>query len=169
MLKQVDAHRLRRDLILADRLKGASIGGVDQQHHQCDADSSDDKRGKQNRQTKQFREGWHLIKAIGAVCNGIHLRAGKNGADDLGKSKRGNRQIIAFQTQHRDTDQCGKSRSDQAAGNQRQKWICRLEPRRASLHRLFHRPNSRRDPIHIVNAVQACDRDHQNRRDIRSD
>ena len=32
MLEQVDAHRLRRDLVVTDGLKGSAVRGVDQQN-----------------------------------------------------------------------------------------------------------------------------------------
>ena len=61
VLEQVDPHRLRRDLIIADRLKCSAIGRVDQKHDQRDAKSREN-----NREQRRF-VGREFTQNVGAV------------------------------------------------------------------------------------------------------
>ena len=96
MLKQVDAHRLRRDLILADRLKGASIGGVDQQHHDPDAhchQQEGHKGGKAQHHLPigvldvEAGEGGKALQRVGAVGDRAQPVPLEDGPDDLRKAR----------------------------------------------------------------------------------
>ena len=71
MFEQIDAHRLRRDFIIADRLESSSVGGVDQKDDQRDAQPRENDR-KQRRFV-----GREITQNIGTVCHraqGIPLK-----------------------------------------------------------------------------------------------
>ena len=113
MVRKVDAHGLSRHFIVADRLEGAAVGGVHQQH-----DARDKRAGKQHVRacTGEIGIALEQVRAVGDGTERVPL---EEGAQDLGEAERCNGEIIALETQHRKTDQIRKQRRDQTADEQR--------------------------------------------------
>ena len=86
-MEQAHAHSLSSDFILADGLKGASIGGVDkagdkQENYSCYQEN-----------IPHIVNSWNILDAQRAI--GKALRIGNNDTDNFGKAQCGNGQIVA--------------------------------------------------------------------------
>ena len=127
MLGQVDAHGLGGHLVLPDGLKGAAVGGVDQQHDDGDADHRH-QHGDKGRQAEhhlaggvldvEVGEGGETFQHIGAVGDGAQGLPLENGAEDLRKAQGRNGKVVALEPQDRQADEVGKARGHQAGQDQ---------------------------------------------------
>ena len=121
MLKQVNAHCLRRDLVVTDGLERAAIGGI---YEQYDDDYSDHRYEEREcgAELEHLRaklylhiaEGCILAQKVRAVCDNAEAVPLENRAYDLGKAEGRNGEIIALQAQHGDADErrehsCGEA------------------------------------------------------------
>ena len=127
MLEQADAHGLRRHLVVPDGLKGAAVGGVDQQNDQGNADDRH-KEGNECTQPQnhlpravfdiEIGEGGEALDHIRAVGNGAKGLPLENGPQDFGEAQCGNGEIVAFQPQNRQADERREQRGHQSRQNQ---------------------------------------------------
>ena len=127
MLEQVDSHGLRRHLVVPDGLKGAAVGGVDQQNDQRNTDNrhkEGDKRTQpQNHLPRpvfdiEIGEGGEALDHVCAVGDGAEGLPLENRPENFGKPQCGNGEVITFQPQNRQTDQRREQRGHQPRQNQ---------------------------------------------------
>ena len=98
MLGQIDTHSLRCHLVIADSLEGTTVGRVDDQHDNTDADAGNNER------EQHAVEVGELPQQVRGVGQRAHLVPLDDSAHDLSEAQRGNGQIIGLQLQHRQTD-----------------------------------------------------------------
>ena len=116
MLSQIDAHGLRRHLVVTDGLERAAIGGVHQHDDQNNGHRGDQHRhkgGHAERPNLEVADTGKALQQVGAVGHGTQLAPLEDGADDLRKAQRGDGQIVALQPQYRQTDEIGEQRRHQ--------------------------------------------------------
>ena len=125
---EVDAHGLRRHLVVPDGLEGPAVGGVDQQ----DDDRHADPRQKEGREGGQPQhrlpggvgdveagEGGEVFQGVGPVGDGPQLIPLEDGPDNLAEAQGGDGQVVALQPQHRQSDEPGHGGGHKAPQNQR--------------------------------------------------
>ena len=130
MLEQADAHGLRRHLVVPNGLKGAAVGGVDQQNDQGNANDRH-KEGNERAQPQhhlpravfdiEIGEGGETLDHVCAVGDGAEGLPLENGPQDFGEAQCGNGEIVAFQPQNRQTDERREQCGHQSRQNQSQK------------------------------------------------
>ena len=128
MPRQVDAHGLGGHLIVADGHEGAAVAGVNQRHNQRDAHARDEERHQCGQVQRHFALGVFDVEIIergkqaqhvGAVGDRAQLIPLEDGADDLRKAQRGDRQIVALEAKYRQANQKGENCRRNACKNQR--------------------------------------------------
>ena len=112
MLRQVDAHGLRGDLIIPDGLEGPAVGGVYDQHDDGDA------QPRHNDVGVEALEGGVLPQGVGAVGEGGEALILDEGADDLREAQGGDSQIVALQPQHGEADEPGQEGGDETGNDE---------------------------------------------------
>ncbi|MPN34403.1 hypothetical protein SDC9_181896 [bioreactor metagenome] len=152
MLKEIDAHGFRRDLVIPNCLKCAAVGGVDQQYDQRDANAAcqeDIQRRrkrcirKRNLYVGEIEIVAHHVCAVGHRAKHVPL---EDRADDLRKADGCDCQIVRLKAQHGKPDQRrkqsgGKPRADEAQEDACVKMDCSLivfVDRLGKLHRRWH-------------------------------
>ena len=115
MLGKADTHGLGGHFVIADRLKGTAVGGIDQQHNHNNGD-----RGNQHGHEGGQRDGriadgqteragtGKALEQVGAVGDGAQLAPLEHGADNFRKAQRSDGQIVGFQAQNGQADQEGQ-------------------------------------------------------------
>ena len=121
MAGKVDAHGLSCDLIVPDGLEGTTVGGVDEQQDDADADAGEQKghhsfqpQGHAAQVEGEAGKAGKAVQKVGAVGQRAKALVHRGGADDLGKAKGGNGKVVTFQLQHRQTDEEGEQRRNKA-------------------------------------------------------
>ena len=165
MVGKIDAHRLGGDLVVADGLERAAVGGVHQQHNARDEHADEQQvRGR----AAEIGIALEKVRGVGQRTDGVPL---DNGAHDLGKAEGRNGKVVALQAQHGQTDQIGEERRDQTADKQREDHA----DRRADLVAKEARKDLRQGELHdaavkiLVYARALGDRDAQHRVGIRAE
>ena len=108
MLGQIDTHSFCRHLIIANRLEGTTVGRVDDQHDNSDADAGNNER------EQHAVEVGELPQQVRGVGQRAHLVPLNDSAHDLSEAQRGNGQIIGLQLQHWQADKPRKQRRHHA-------------------------------------------------------
>ena len=126
---QVDAHGLGGDFIVADGLEGAAVAGIDQQHDQADAHARDQEGNGGGKVERYFalrdfeveivEGGEDTCSMLEPLVIGAQLVPLEDGADDLREAQRGNGQIVALETEHRQADQKREGCRHEPGQNQR--------------------------------------------------
>ena len=129
MLGEVNAHGLRRHLVVPDGLEGPAVGGVDEQDDHGDADPRQ-QEGREGGKAQhrlpgavcniEAGEGGEVFQGVGPVGDGPQLIPLEHRPDDLAKAQGGDGQIVAFQPQHRKADEPRHGGGHAAPQNQRQ-------------------------------------------------
>ena len=114
MMGQIDTHGLRSDFIITDGLERTAIGGVNQHHDNGDTDA------RYHERIQHGLEGREISEQVGAVGQRAQLIPLEYRTDDLRKAQSRDSQIIALQTQYRQTDEVSEDRSHDTARNQGQ-------------------------------------------------
>ena len=146
MPRQIDAHGLGGDLVVADGLERPPVGGVDEQHDQQDAHAGNGGIGHH-----AFRRG-KVIQRVGAVGQRAELAELHQAADDLRESQRGDGQIVALQPQHRQADKPGDHRRHTARQDQRRQHT-QDQTQGAAADQLRQGEIHRRAAVEVVDAL----------------
>ena len=89
-MKQVDTHGLGCHLVLPDGLKGPAVGGVNEKHHQGNA------QGGQNEYRKDIGKARYALKPVGTVGNGVKHGSCYECPDDFRKAQGCDGKVIAL-------------------------------------------------------------------------
>ena len=126
---EIDAHGLRRHLVVPDGFKGPAVGGVDEKHDDGHADARQ-QEGREGGEAQhrlpigvldvEVGEGGEVFQGVGAVGDRPQLIPLEHRPDDLAEAQGGDGQIVAFQPQHGKADEPGHRRRHAAPQNQRQ-------------------------------------------------
>ena len=128
MPRQVDAHGLGGHLVVANGHEGPAVTGVNQRHNQRNAHARDQERhqGGQVQRHLSLRifdveiiERGKQAQHVGAVGDRAQFIPLEDGANDLRKAQRGDRQIVALEAKHRQADQKGENRRHDTRQNER--------------------------------------------------
>ena len=112
MVREVDAHGLGGDLIVADGLEGAAVGRVDHQQDDADENGDQDEVGPG---VAKVRITFEQVGAVGDRAEGVPL---EERAEDLGEAERRDGEVVGLQPEHRQTNEVRHQRGDQAADEQ---------------------------------------------------
>ena len=112
VFRRVDAHRFGGDFIVAHGYKAASVGGMDERGDDIN------RHGGETERPKEIRPAVHDAQAARAA-DGIHVL--QNDADDFAKAERDDGEIIAAQTERRNSDEQTGDRRRKSACEQRGK------------------------------------------------
>ena len=112
-MREVDAHGLRRDLVVADGLECASVSRIHEQQN------DGDEQANQNQVRACAAKIGVALEKVRAVRERAQCVPLEECAHDLGKAQRRDGQIVGLQTKHRQTDQVRNERRNEAADHER--------------------------------------------------
>ena len=112
VVREVDAHGLGGDLIVADGLEGAAVGRVNHQQDDADEDGDQNEIGPG---MAKVRITFEQVGAVGDRAEGVPL---EERAEDLGEAERRDGEVVGLQPKHRQTNEVRHQRGDQAADEQ---------------------------------------------------
>ena len=176
MLCKIDSHSLCRHLIVPDGLECPPIGRVYQQHNQPDGH-----RGNQHRHKGRQADGCSthcqlegaythkVFQQVGSVGHRSQLAPLHDSPQDFRKAQRCNRQIVAFQPQHRQADQIGQRRRQQARQHHRQQHTQKCAEAAQSLAENLRERHAHRRIIILIHRVPGIGGNGENRVGIRAD